>query len=193
MISFLVFDDLESYFKRLLQEAKADHATYAWFSFIVLTSDIFLPVPSSIIMFTNGYVLGMVYGSAISLLSLSVGAIVGYYLGKFTSLGLKSSTDDKANRIISAYGPLSILITRGIPVLSETICIICGFNRMPFRKYFLYSIIGYSPLCLLYAFCGSIGYDNHVFLISFGCSLFIAAMFWFLGRKLLSTHGARSH
>lgn len=185
LISFFVFDDLELYLKHLLQQVRTDHTTYAWLSFFVLTSDIILPVPSSIIMFTNGYVLGTVYGTAISLLSLSAGAIVGYYLGKFTSLGLKSSADDKANNIISTYGPLSILITRGIPVLSETICIICGFNKMPFSKYLLYNIIGYLPLCLLYAICGSTGYDKNIFLISFCCSIVIAAMFWFFGRNFL--------
>ncbi len=193
LISFFVFDDLESYFIRLLEQARSDHAAYASFSFLVLASDIFLPVPSSIVMFTNGYVLGTGYGTIISLLALSAGACVGYYLGKFTSLGLKSSTNEKANDIIAAYGPLSILVTRGIPILSETICIICGFNKMPFKKYLLYNIIGYLPLCLLYAICGSIGYDKNIFLISFGCSVFIAAIFWFFGRKLLVLKKQRSN
>jgi uncharacterized membrane protein YdjX (TVP38/TMEM64 family) len=193
IVSFFLFDDLEIFFKNLLRRAGSDHTTYALFSFFVLMSDIILPVPSSIIMFTNGYVLGTAYGTAISLLSLSAGAIVGYYLGRFTSLGLRSGADDKANSILSVYGPLSILITRGIPVLSETICIICGFNKMPFKKYLIYNIIGYFPLCLLYAFCGSIGYDKNIFLVSFGCSIFIAATFWFFGRKLLTGRQAGSN
>lgn len=190
IVSFLLFDELEFFFNEMLQQARSDHTTYALSSFVILGCDIILPVPSSIVMFTNGYVLGMVYGAALSLLSLSAGAIVGYYLGKFTSLGLKSKSDDKANSIISRYGALSILITRGIPVLSETICIICGYNKMPFKKYFMYNIIGYFPLCLLYAFCGSIGYDKNIFLISFGCSILIAAAFWFFGRKFLLDHRA---
>ena len=185
IVSFLVFDDLEIFFTNLLQKAVNNHTTYAISSFFVLGSDILLPVPSSIVMFTNGYVLGIVYGAAISLLALAAGCVVGYYLGKFSSLGLKSKADVKANTIISRYGALSILITRGIPVLSETICIICGFNKMPFKKYFIFNIIGYLPLCLLYAFCGSIGYDKNIFLISFGCSILIAAVFWFFGRKLI--------
>jgi uncharacterized membrane protein YdjX (TVP38/TMEM64 family) len=185
IVSFLLFDNLEIFFTKLLQQAKDNHTSFALVSFFVLASDILLPVPSSIVMFTNGYVLGTVYGAAISLLSLMAGSVVGYYLGKFTSLGLKSGADERASNIISRFGVLSILITRGIPVLSETICIICGYNKMPFKKYFMYNILGYLPLCLLYAFCGSIGYDKNIFLVSFGCSILIAALFWFVGRKFL--------
>jgi uncharacterized membrane protein YdjX (TVP38/TMEM64 family) len=181
---------VESFFTNLLKRAVADHTTYALFSFLILASDILLPVPSSIVMFTNGYVLGIFYGTVISLLSLVTGSVLGYYLGKFTSLGLRSGSDEKANNIVSRFGALSILITRGIPVLSETICIICGFNKMPFKKYFIYNIIGYFPLCLLYAFCGSIGIDKNIFLISFGCSILITAVFWFFGKKFLQDQTA---
>jgi uncharacterized membrane protein YdjX (TVP38/TMEM64 family) len=186
IISFLLFDNMESFFTNMLQQA-ADHVkTYILVSFFVLTSDVLLPVPSSIVMFTNGYVLGTFYGTVLSLISLMAGTVIGYYLGKFTSLGFKSKSDDKANNIVSRYGALSILITRGIPVLSETISIICGYNKMPFKTYFLYNMAGYIPLCLLYAFCGSIGYDKNIFLLSFGCSILISAAFWFFGRKFIS-------
>lgn len=188
IISFLLFDDVEYFFINMLKEASDNIKTYTAISFFVLASDILLPVPSSIVMFTNGYVLGTVYGSVLSLFSLMTASIIGYYLGKFTSLGFKSKSDDKANNIMARYGALSILITRGIPVLAETICIICGFNKMPFKKYMIYNIAGYIPLCLLYAFCGSIGYDKNIFLISFACSILISAFFWFFGRKFIVNH-----
>ncbi len=185
VVSFLLFDDMESFFTNMLQQAGENVKTYTAVSFVVLASDILLPVPSSIILFTNGYVLGTVYGSLLSLLALMSGSVIGYYLGKFTSLGLKSKGDEKADNIVSRYGALSILITRGIPVLAETVCIICGFNKMLFKKYFVYNVVGYVPLCLLYAFCGNIGYDKNIFLISFGCSILISALFWFFGRKFI--------
>jgi len=185
IITFLLFDNMEAFFTNLLQQASDNIKTYTAVSFLVLASDILLPVPSSIVMFTNGYILGTLYGAALSFISLMTGSVIGYYLGKFTSLGFKSKADDKANNIVARYGALSILITRGIPVLAETICIICGFNKMPFKKYMIYNVAGYVPLCLLYSFCGSIGYDKNIFLISFGCSILISAFFWFFGRKFI--------
>ncbi|HYE54908.1 MAG TPA: VTT domain-containing protein [Chitinophagaceae bacterium] len=183
--TFLLFDDLEVFFTGLLQQAKETPDTYALLSFLVLASDVFLPVPSSIIMFTNGYVLGTGYGTVLSLLSVTAGAVVGYYLGKFTALGLRSGSDEKANGIISSYGALAILITRSIPVLSETISITCGFNRMPFKKYVAYNVLGYLPLCLIYAVCGRVGYDRNIFLISFGSSIVIAVVLWLFTRRFL--------
>jgi uncharacterized membrane protein YdjX (TVP38/TMEM64 family) len=188
IISFLLFDDMEVFFTNMLKQAGDNIKTYTAVSFFALASDILLPVPSSIVMFTNGYILGTLYGAALSFVSLMVGSVIGYYLGKFTSLGFKSKADDKANNIVARYGALSVLITRGIPVLAETICIICGFNKMPFKKYMIYNITGYVPLCLLYAFCGSIGYDKNIFLISFACSILISALFWFFGRKFIMNH-----
>ncbi|MDZ4756979.1 MAG: hypothetical protein SGJ10_02415, partial [Bacteroidota bacterium] len=88
---FLIFENLETYFTNLLQGSSKHILTYSLVSFIVLASDIILPVPSSIVMYTNGYVLGMAGGSAISLAALMVGSVVGYYLGKYTSIGLKTS------------------------------------------------------------------------------------------------------
>ena len=184
--AFLVFENLEGFFSNLLLQFNTNSTTYALISFLVLTSDIVLPVPSSIVMYSNGYVLGIINGTIISIISLSCSCVIGYYLGKLTSLGLKKADDEKANEIISNYGTLSILITRGIPILSESVSIICGYNKMPFRNYFLLNVIGYLPLCLLYAYCGSIGYNESMFLISFICSLIISALFWLFGKFYLS-------
>ncbi|MBK8079815.1 MAG: hypothetical protein IPK25_05750 [Saprospiraceae bacterium] len=74
-------------------------------------------------------------------------------------------------------------MTRGIPVLSEALCIVCGYNRMPLKKYFIYNAIGFMPLCFLYGICGSIGYDKNLFLLTFICSFFISAGFWIFGKK----------
>lgn len=183
--TFLSFNSLETFFVNLLTNASHHKATFSGVSFLVLASDILLPVPSSIVMYTNGYVLGLLGGSLISLLALAAGSVVGYYLGMFTSIGVKAKGNERADAILSKYGMLSILISRGIPIISESICIVCGYNRMPFKTYFILSIIGYIPLCLLYAFCGSIGFSEDIFLISFGSSIVIAIAFWFFGRRIL--------
>ena len=182
IIVFLVFENLEGYFSDTLNALSKHPFQFAAVSFSILMADIVLPVPSSIVMYVNGYVLGTVLGAFVSLLSLLVSALIGYYLGKITSLGLKATSDEHANTILSKYGTVAILMSRGIPILSESICIVCGYNNMPLKKYLILNLIGYIPLCVLYAFCGSIGYDENNFLISFVCSLFISVSFWFFGR-----------
>jgi uncharacterized membrane protein YdjX (TVP38/TMEM64 family) len=185
IVTFLLFEDLELFFVSSLNATSGHPLFYTLVSFLVLASDIVLPVPSSIVMYTNGYVLGLFSGSMLSLIALMIGSTVGYYLGRFTSMGIKSTEDERAQTILSNYGTLSILVTRGIPIIAESICIVCGYNKMPFRQYFIMNLIGYVPLCLLYAFCGSIGYSRDTFLISFACSLCISAIFWLVGKKFL--------
>ena len=183
---FLVFSNLEEYFTDQLNELSNYHLQFALVSFIVLASDILLPVPSSIVMYLNGYILGFTLGAVVSLAGLLVGAVLGYYIGKWSSLGAATEKNQRAQRILTTYGPMAVLVTRGIPIIAESIAIVCGYNKMPFGKYFLLNLIGYIPLCLLYAFCGRAGYDKNTFLLSFACSLVIAAAFWFFGKSYFS-------
>lgn len=187
-LTFIFFGGIEEQISTILNSFQSKKLHYSLLSFAILTSDIALPVPSSIIMYLNGYVLGGIMGSCISLLSLLTSSIIGYYLGKLTSIGLKENTAKNTNTIINKYGTLSIIVTRGIPILSESICIVCGYNKVPFKQYFIFNLIGYFPLCLLYAICGSLGYDKNLFFISFGCSLLISLVFWLLRKKFLKTN-----
>jgi uncharacterized membrane protein YdjX (TVP38/TMEM64 family) len=184
IIIFLCFNNIESFLSDVLNSVINKPALFVICSFAVLISDIILPVPSSIVMFTNGYVLGWFYGALLSIASLMISSFIGYYLGKFTSRGLKTKSDQRADQILEKYGTLAILMSRGIPILSESICIVCGYNRMPLKRYLTYNLIGFIPLSLLYAFCGSMGYEKNVFLLSFVFSLFIALAFWFYGKSL---------
>ena len=55
---------------------------------------------------------------------------------------------------------------------------------MPFL---LLNLAGYIPVCLLYAYFGSIGYDRDSFLLTFGASLLVAALFLVAGKKYLKS------
>jgi len=191
VIIFLLFNDLESFLSNLLNEANKRPVAYGFISFMVLTSDIVLPVPSSIVMYTNGYVLGIGGGLLISLAGALAGSIAGYYLGRLTSLGSKAKSDARAESILHKYGAIAILMSRGVPILAESVCLLCGYNKMSFRRYLIVNVVGYLPICALYAVCGNLGYDKDMFLLSFGLSLLLCACFWFLGRhyfKVLPNH-----
>ena len=186
IISFLLFGDLESYFTDLLLRVRSRPVVYACISTLILLSDILLPVPSSIVMYTNGFVLGILPGTMVSITSLMLGSLFGYYLGKISSVGRKAVSNHYVNNLLAKYGALSILITRGVPVLSESTCFLYGYNRMPLKKYLLFNLLGYVPLSLLYAITGSIGYEQNTFLMSFGISVILSFLIWLWGKKLLT-------
>ncbi|TAE80188.1 MAG: DedA family protein [Bacteroidetes bacterium] len=182
IVVFIIGENLEQEFTAALSQVEHAKLQFATISFFILLGDILLPVPSSIVMYLNGYVLGILSGSCLSFVSLLAGSCVGYYLGKFTSMGVKAKKDERAHLFLLKYGAFAILITRGIPILAESICLVCGYNNMSFKQYILLNTIGYIPLCLLYAFFGQSGYDQHNFLFSFIASLLVSAAFWFLGK-----------
>lgn len=180
---FLAAENLETIFTQSLEKMVANKTNYSLLSSLLLIGDVFLPVPSSIILFMNGYVLGGFTGFFVSFISLLVGALIAYYLGWFTSKGLNSKAADNAKLVIDKYGYFALIISRGIPILSESICFVCAYNKMPIRKYMLYNFIGYLPICLLYTICGSFGYQKNVFLFAFLTSFLISLLLWFLGKK----------
>lgn len=187
LITFAIFDKMDINFSDVLHQLKEHPIQYGIASFMVLASDIVLPVPSSIVLYINGYFLGVLFGALVSISGLMVGCIIGYFLGKASSNIFKSERNKKADPILELYGPPAIFLTRGIPILSESICFVCGYNKVNFKHYLLFNFIGYLPICLLHAIFGNLGYQSSsAFLISFVFSIGISLVFWFFGKKLLA-------
>lgn len=184
ILTFVFFQELEQYFQQFLGLKTGNQLAYSFFSFLILSSDILLPVPSSIVMYSNGLVLGVAYGALLSFIASLVSAGVGYYLGRFTNFNFKHH--DKASRFIERYGSISIVVSRGIPILSESISYVSGYNKISFRNFLILNIIGYIPVCLTYALLGHLGSTRNTFVICFIASLIVAALCWFFGRSIIN-------
>jgi uncharacterized membrane protein YdjX (TVP38/TMEM64 family) len=181
---FVFFENMEAYFETLLTTAEQNEAEYATLSFLILSSDIVLPVPSSIVMYGNGLVLGLLKGALLSLVAVFVSSTIGYYLGRFSNFRARS--DQRATAIMQKYGPLGIIITRGIPILSESVIFTAGYNRMNFRLFTALNLIGYLPVCFIYAYFGNLAQSANLFLISFAASMVVSLLLWIFGRKLIA-------
>lgn len=184
ILIFLAFGSVENDMTRWLNECQHQPKLFTAVSFFVLISDIVLPVPNSIVMYLNGYVLGWGLGTILSMLSLMIGALVGYYLGKLFYTRFNKNNEAALN-LINKYGPLIIILTRGLPILSESVCIVCGFNKMKLKNYLILNLAGYLPIALLYSIFGSYGKENDVFLLAFGLSFVVSTVFWLLGKSAL--------
>ena len=188
LLVFLLFN-FEENFTGTLNMLMDNKLKYALFSFILMVSDILLPIPSSIVLFSNGLVLGMLGGFLLSMLSVMAASIIGYGLGRFFSSKFNSMISTQAAaHLYRKYGFLSIFLTRGIPILSESVTLICGYNKIEFRSFLLLNLIGYVPVCFIYAYFGEYGSHADHFLLSFALSIVLSLLFWFFG-KLLSKKG----
>lgn len=185
---FLGFSNYELELLQLFESVKTNRLSYSLFSFLFLTSDIILPIPSSIVMYLNGMILGLSLGTFLSLTSSILSSIIGYYLGvnfKFIEKRFHTQKEiEDADNLFNTCGDILIIISRGIPVLSETISVVSGTRLVGLKKFTLYNFLGYLPICIIYSLAGFFGRGKEQFLLSFMLVLLISCAFWLIGRKV---------
>jgi len=184
LLIFLVFGFLESEITKTLEKFSDHQWQFALFSALFLTADIVLPVPSSIVMYLNGHVLGWALGTWCSWSALMLSAGLGYALGGLFRKRGQAAPPDLSQKNFKNDLAL-LLLSRGIPVLSETVCILWGWKRKPLRLYLAGNALGYFPVALIYAWAGNTGRTQEQFLLVFACTLVLSGVLYLVGRRYL--------
>lgn len=159
---------------------------------LLLTLDVLLPVPSSLIMITNGALFGILGGALLSLIGSCLSMLFGWWIGKLGKgpverfIGKEGLED--GNRFLEQWGNLAVVITRPIPVLSETMSILCGSMNFPKSKMLGYGFLGLLPTCLLYAYTGHLALTFDAAWQSFLLVMFVAALVWGIGKWIKSSN-----
>ncbi len=126
----------------------------------LLAADLFLPVPSSVLMTLAGATLGLWRGAALALTGAMVSALLGFGLcrrfgrGAFERMIGKMETV-RVEAFMERYGVWAILLSRGVPMLTEAISCLAGLSRLRFIVFFALSLAGTAPVCLVYAWAGA--------------------------------------
>lgn len=128
--------------------------------FGLLFGDIFLPIPSSVVMTLSGYFLGFPVGTAATVTGAMASAILGFGLcrlfGRRAFVRLAGSTDtSRVERFMDRYGEWGIVLSRSVPMLTEVVSCLAGLSGMSFARFLQLSIAGTLPICLVYAWAGS--------------------------------------
>lgn len=113
----------------------------------VLTLDVFLPVPSSVVGNAGGVILGWNLGFFSSFVGLTLGSWLGYCVGSlfrktffhryFSDMEFRNLSFDLNN-----YGFLMLIACRGVPVLAEMSALAAGFHRFSFARYVVATGLG---------------------------------------------------
>ena len=79
---------------------------------VLLTLDVFLPVPSSLIMIANGALFGIALGSLLSLVGNLSAALIGFWIGRrggtLLNQFISRSQRAQANQLLEKWGLLAI-------------------------------------------------------------------------------------
>lgn len=126
-------------------------------SIALLAGDIFLPVPSSVVMTLNGQLFGLAGGAGVSFAGSMLAWIGCYWLGRLFGWGVAKKKDDAADPVagrLRRYGVLLLIATRPVPILAELTAATAGVARMGWWRFLAGAAAGTAPICLLYAWVG---------------------------------------
>lgn len=149
----------------ILQASRGGRAWAALAIAALLTLDLILPVPSSILMILSGSLLGWPTGWLVSLTGAMGSAILGFWAcrrwGKSVFDRVAGPVDaGRITHFFEQHGVWAILLSRSVPMLTEVISCLAGLSAMRFRLFLAVSLAGTAPLCLVYAWAGHRALDR---------------------------------
>lgn len=159
----------------------------------LLTADVVLPVPSSLVMLVHGALFGVVIGAALSLLGGMGSALAGYGLGRVGGPPLLRSVcseaeRDRADLLVRRWGLLAVAATRPVPLLAETVAVVAGASCLGPVRTTVAAAAGSLPGAVLYSVAGSLDVGAPSGLVVFAVVSAIAASLWALGLRRHGSH-----
>lgn len=160
---------------------------WAWAAGIgLLVSDLFLPIPGTVVMSALGYIYGPWIGGLIAASGSIFGGLAGYGIGRCcgerTARRWLGNRDyEKGRLLFGRGGGWLVALSRALPILPEVMACTAGLVRMPFRKFVVALACGSLPMGLLFAIIGAAGHEAPGWAMGF--SLVIPAILWALARK----------
>lgn len=185
LLSFVLFEDQFPNPETFMNNPTI---SVALFGIVLLVGDLFLPVPSSLVMIANGAIFGVFLGTTLSLIGGTGAALLGFYLGKrgFSRL-LSKQEIDQAQEMFARSGTIALILTRPIPLLSETVPVVAGMSQMPLQRVLVAVLVGGLPTAVLYAITGTLATTFNSGVWSFLFVIGVAGLFWFIQRRFFYT------
>lgn len=168
---------------------------------VLLGSDIFLPIPSSLIALFMGARLGFEIGAAAIALGLTFGAVIGYTSGWYLGHPLvRRHVSENQQQIIrdleGRFSYLALAMMRAVPVLAEASVLAAGAARLKPRPVFATLVTANISLGVLYAGIGSLSQESLsvslMFLGGIGVPVFGILVVYSVRRLLYTLKGERT-
>jgi uncharacterized membrane protein YdjX (TVP38/TMEM64 family) len=106
----------------------------------LLATDVFLPVPSSVVGTVAGEVLGFWRATAASWIGLMLGALLGFLLARLFGRSLtwrfaRSEDLERVDYLSQRWGPAVLVIARPVPLLAEASVLLFGATGLSWRRF----------------------------------------------------------
>jgi uncharacterized membrane protein YdjX (TVP38/TMEM64 family) len=125
----------------------------------LLATDVFLPIPSSLVSTMAGWKLGAPLGAAAAWTGMTLGAVIGFVLARRYGQPLvawltRESDLARTRQLAERFGPALLVLGRGVPVLAEATVLLVGMHGLSWRKFLPPVLLSNLGLALAYAAFG---------------------------------------
>lgn len=161
----------------------------------LLAVDIFIPVPSSVVMVLSGAAFGVLWGSILAFIGSVGGEWLGFELARNygTALSTRFIGDEaerqRLNRILMKHGAAAVAVTRALPVVMETMSVVAGLSTMKRSTFLAASTIGTLPIVVVYAYAGAKSKEMDSVVPAVVILIAVAAAGWVWYRTRLENDG----
>ena len=159
----------------------APSLSYALIIVGLLTIDIVLPVPSSLVSTAAGATLGFFPGVVASTIGLTLSCLFGYVLGRSGGrLIVRRLVGDKDLETVAAHfqtkGYWTLIVMRPVPVLAEGSVLVAGVMRMNPKTFSSVTLLGNVGISLVYCAVGAAALETGSFLLAFAGAVIVPAL-----------------
>jgi uncharacterized membrane protein YdjX (TVP38/TMEM64 family) len=163
---FLWGERFEAWLGQWLTPAPSGKTVF-WLTIAALSTDVFLPVPSSLISTFAGTVLGVWLATLASWLGLTAAAVFGFAaaraIGRPLAVRFSSELElDRLDRLSERFGPRVLVLVRALPVLAEASVLLFGATRLSWRRFLPPVALANLGIAALYSVLGHFGRTQHV-------------------------------
>lgn len=178
LIPFILFgESLENWTNNFLQHSPTRLIAGIVIG-LLLSIDIVMPVPSSVVSTAGGYFLGFIGGTIISAIGMTISCLIGYWLGaRFgrtaTERFLNQKEISRFKSLQEKYGDWIIIISRSVPLLAETSVIFAGIGGMNMVRFIFMATVSNIGISMVYAAVGAYSKSINSFLLAFAGAIIL--------------------
>lgn len=190
ILPFLAFGgQLADWLRGLSENPPAPVASFA-LVVALLSTDILLPIPSSVISTLSGWQLGWWWGGLATWCGMNLGAAAGFFVariwGQPLALWFTREADlERARELNEQYGPALLVVTRAMPVLAEASVLMAGVHGMTWRRFLPAIALSNLGIAVAYAGFGDYAEQRQWLPFALGVAVAIPVVIASAGRWLL--------
>ena len=125
----------------------------------LLLSDVFLPVPSSVVMLALGAHLGVVWGTIAGSLGGLCATLIAFGIGRINKRRVDRWVGEeetmRSHRMLERWGPVAMILSRPLPILAESTAFVAGTTTMRWGTAVWSTAVAIVPVSLLYSCTGA--------------------------------------